>query len=229
MKYVTGRHAMNLPCSLGTILRLGIIDMRVKLSGISDLYSAKIAEEYNADFISFNFDTADKDYLTLEHAHVIAQQIPETRKVGEFRNMPLNYVNKAADSVGVDYVQLNGSESDRYIKRVERPVIKRFVFDDDFTLEKAEKCPAEMILIDIGAQDFQNEKLADIIAKMHKSVIVAAKVDRKNVLALNHVLKPYAVDVSDCLEVNGVKNYKKITSFMRHVHSLQGNVIYKLP
>ena len=97
------------------------------------------------------------------------------------------------------------------------------------TLEKAEKCPAEMILIDIGAQDFQNEKLADIIAKMHKSVIIAAKVDRKNVLALNHVLKPYAVDVSDCLEVNGVKNYKKITSFMRHVHSLQGNVIYKLP
>ena len=95
--------------------------MRVKLSGISDLYSAKIAEEYNTDFISFNFDTADKDYLTLEHAHVIAQQIPETRKVGEFRNMPLNYVNKAADSVGVDYVQLNGSESDRYIKRVEQP------------------------------------------------------------------------------------------------------------
>ena len=62
------------------------------------------------------------------------------------------------------------------IRKVNRPVIKRYFYDEHLSsVKEAEDCPAEMILLDLGTQDFQNEELAEDIAHIHKSVIVASE------------------------------------------------------
>ena len=154
--------------------------IRAKITGIQDLLTAKTAEENGADFISFVFDADSKEFVSLARAGVMSEQPPYTRKVGIFTDEDLTRVNRVADEVGLDYVQLNGNESDAYIRRVNRPVIKRYYYDERyFSVKRAEECPAEIILLDIGAQDYHNKKLAEDIAHMHKSVIVAGDIDRE--------------------------------------------------
>ncbi len=192
--------------------------IRAKITGIQDLLTAKTAEENGADFISFVFDADSKEFVSPARAGVMSEQTPYTRKVGIFTDEDLARVNRVADEVGLDYVQLNGNESDAYIRRVNRPVIKRYYYDEHyFSVKRAEECPAEIILLDIGAQDYHNKKLAEDIAHMHKSVIVAGDIDRENVMKVNHALKPYAVDVSEGVNYCGEKDRYKLKAFLRRV------------
>lgn len=141
--------------------------MRAKLSGITDLFTALTADECGAAFVSFMFDMDNKDYIEPEVASVLARQIPGIRTVGVFTDEELNRVNLIADMVGLDYVQLNGDESDDYMRQVVRPVIKRYYFDEYFSVKEAEQNPAEMILLDLGEQDYHNKELANDIVQLH--------------------------------------------------------------
>ena len=102
--------------------------MRAMVSGVTDMLTAKTAEECGADFISFSFDREDKNYVTPEKAAVIAQQVPDARIVGGVRDETLHLVNKVARMVKLDYVQLNGHEGENYIRQVECPVINRLLW-----------------------------------------------------------------------------------------------------
>ena len=198
--------------------------IRAKITGIQDLISAKIAERNGADFISFVFDVDNKDFVKPELAEVLSWKTPYTRKVGIFTDDDLDRVNYVASMVRLDYVLLNGNESDAFIRRVNRPVIKRYYYDEHyFSVKRAEECPAEIILLDIGEQDYHNKKLAEDISHMHKAVIVAGDIDRENVLKVAHTLHPYAVDVSDGVNSYGEKSRYKIKSFLRRTDCLYKN------
>lgn len=200
---------------------VGIVVIRAKITGIKDLFTAKTAEENGADFISFVFDMDSKDYVSPQRAAVMSCQTPYTRKVGIFTDDELARVNRVADEVGLDYVQLNGNETNEYIRQVNRPVIKRYYYDEHFfSVKAAEDCPAKIILLDLGEQDYHNKRLAEEIAHIHKSVIVAGDIDRENVLKVNRILQPYAVDVSEGLNSYGEMSCRKIKSFLRRVDGI---------
>lgn len=198
---------------------VGIVVIRAKITGVKDLFTAKTAEENGADFISFNFDMDNKDFVSPELAEVMAEQTSTTRKVGIFTDDDLERVNRVADEVGLDYVQLNGDETNEYIRKVNRPVIKRYYYDKHFfSVKAAEDCPAEMILLDLGTQDYQNKELVEDIAQIHKSVIVASETfEKKNVMKVNKKLHPYAIDVSEGLDTEGEKSPRKIRAFLRRI------------
>lgn len=191
--------------------------MRAKISGITDMFAAITAEECGADFISFNFDLDNKDFVTPERAMALAQQIPRTRKVGVFTDDDIDRVKKIATMVGLDYVQLNGDESNEYIRQMPCPVIKRYYYNELFSVEKAENSAAEMILLDIGEQNYKNGNLARDIATLHKSVILAANVDRENALKINKDFHPYALEVSEGLKDSGTMTPRKIRAFFRRL------------
>ena len=194
--------------------------MRAMVSGVTDMLTAKTAEECGADFISFSFDREDKNYVTPEKAAVIAQQVPDARIVGVFRDETLHLVNKVARKVKLDYVQLNGHEGETYIKQVEFPVIKRYSYDVDFSAEQAKESAAEIVLLDLGKNDYRGYEIRKNVADMHKSVIVAADICKENVKKVNKALNPYAVEVSEGLEVNGKKDMKKIRAFFHRIGSV---------
>ena len=194
--------------------------MRAMVSGVTDMLTAKTAEECGADFISFSFDRDDKNFVTPEKAVVIAQQIPDARIVGVFRDESLPHVNMVVRQVRLDYVQLNGHESEAYIQKVECPVIKRYSYDENFSAERARDSEAEIVLLDLGKNDYNGNEITKDIADTHKSVIVAANICKDNVRKVHKALHPYAVEVSEGIEVNGEKNIKMIRTFFRRIGSV---------
>jgi len=199
--------------------------IRAKICGITDLYTAKIAEEAGADFLGFVFYKPSPRYIDPVKAAVIGSQIQKSRLVGVFVDEDLEVVNEIAHRVKLDYVQLHGSEPAEYARQVDCPVIKAYHYDENFSVAEAEVYPAEMILLDAGdaqnpggtGQSFDWQKAAQDIAQLHKSVIVAGGINRENALQANKVMKPYALDVSSSLEVNKEKSVEKIKAFLRRV------------
>ena len=199
--------------------------IRAKICGITDLYTAKIAEEAGADFIGFVFYKPSSRYIDPVKAAVIGSQIQKSRLVGVFVDEDIETVNEIANRVKLDYVQLHGHETAEYACQVDCPVIKAYHYDENFSVDEAEAYPAEMILLDAGddkapggtGQSFDWQRAAQDIARMHKSVLVAGGINRENALQANKVMRPYALDVSSSLEVNQEKSVEKIKAFLRRI------------
>lgn len=56
-----------------------------------------------------------KDSKTPTRASIIASQIPDTRRVGFYKDEKLDVVNEVVSQVRLDYVELNGHKSDDYL------------------------------------------------------------------------------------------------------------------
>lgn len=193
--------------------------IRAMVTGVKDMLTAKTAEECGAAFITFVFDKENREYISPERAAVLAQQIPDARTVGAFKNEKIDVVNRLADKIGLEYIELDGNEDKEYARQVSCPVIKRLRYGEDFTVEAANNYPAEMILLDIGqpteAEDWHN--LAEDISRVNKSVIATDNINRENVRRINKRLHTYAVDVSSDMEFDG--DIKQIRSFFRRIGS----------
>ena len=192
--------------------------MRAKICKITDLFTALNAEDAGADFLGFVFDDKSDAYISPLRVEVIAQQIKAARLVGVFRDEDLKTVNHWANKIDLDYVQLDGNEDAEYARKVDRPVIKSFRYDDKFSVERAMEYPAEMIRLDFGGQlmlGFDRKKAIRDIHAVNKSVILAGDVDPKKVKKLCLKLQPYAFDTS--IGMNGAYGIK---DFLRH---LKGN------
>lgn len=193
--------------------------IRAMVTGVKDMLTAKTAEECGAAFITFVFDKDNSDCISLGRATVLAQQVPDARTVGVFKNEDLTVVNQLVAKVGLEYVELDGDEDEKYARQISCPVIKRFRYGEDFSVDLANKYPAEMILLNIGKPVGTEEwhKIAEDISKVNKSVIVTDNISRENVGMVNKRLHPYAIDVSSDTEFDG--DVKKIRGFFRRIGS----------
>ena len=61
---------------------------------------------------------------------IVAALTPASVFVGVFRDAPIEDVNRIAEEVGLDGVQLHGNESPHYCAAMNRCVIKRFTIGD---------------------------------------------------------------------------------------------------
>ncbi len=103
------------------------------------------------------------------------------------------------------------------MRKIEYPIIKRYSYNEDFTPYEAYKSAANMVLLDLGKVESSWKYIAQDIDNIHKSVIVAADTNKGNVKAINHYLHPYAIDVSEGIEINGEKDLKAMQTFFRKV------------
>lgn len=196
-----------------------MLKIRAMVTGVNDMLTAKTIEECGGAFITFVFDKDSKDYIPPERAAILAQQVPYSRIVGAFTNEDVDAVNQLVSKVGLEYVELDGDEDAAYARQISCPVIKRFRYGEDFSVDLANKYPAEMILLNIGKPVGTEEwhKIAEDISKVNKSVIVTDNINRENVGLLNKRLHPYAVDVSNDTEFDG--DVKKMRCFFRRIGS----------
>ena len=203
--------------------------MRVKMCGMQTLAAARAAEAAGADYIGFIFAQGSRRYAAPETAHEIAREMQRVKKVGVFVDAPMAEVNRIADAVGLDYVQLHGHETAEMARMAERPVIKAYRYGDDFDAETANVYPAEIILVDSyvkGAAGgtgltFHWQEAAREIARVTKPVLIAGGITAANVGEAVETFHPFGIDVSGGLEEDGVKSKAKITAFMEAVCALR--------
>jgi phosphoribosylanthranilate isomerase len=152
--------------------------------------------------------------------------------VGVFADQTSTIVNAIADRVGLDLVQLHGSEPWEEALAIRRPVIKAVRIgpqsDAAGVLEQIEVGTASLCLLDtevperLGGtgQQFDWRVAAELATEM--PIVLAGGLTPDNVREAIETVHPWAVDVSSGVEQDGVKQAELIDSFVDSVRLAVG-------
>jgi len=193
----------------------------VKICGICDAAAAEAAAAAGADMIGFHFCSSLRR-VTPEAALAIAESLDRRPGlVGVFIDQSPEEVRQVADFVGLDYVQLHGSEAAGY--PAPRPLIKALKVRDG-VLPDADAWP-DPILLDSWTKDGRggtgeawNWELARPLIERRK-VILAGGLTVLNVRDAVVRYRPHGVDVSSGVEsMPRVKEPALIRAFVEAAH-----------
>ena len=205
--------------------------VKVKICGITNLADAQAAIDLGADALGFNFYKKSPRYIEPSRAKPIIEGIaPLIALVGIFVDefSPDRILN-IAHAIGIDSVQLHGSESPEYVKKLsELRVIKTFRVDANFDVRQLTTYTAGAYLLDTydpnqagGTGKTFNWDVA-VTAKQYGRVILAGGINSENVYEAVHHVQPYAIDVCSSVESEpGKKDVKKMANLFREIRRAQ--------
>jgi phosphoribosylanthranilate isomerase len=197
----------------------------VKICGICDAPAAGAAVAAGADLIGFHFCSSLRR-VTPEAALAIVEAL-ERRPwlVGVFIDQPELEVEQVADFVGLDFVQLHGSEVPGF--RCSRPVIKALKVRDGAVPDADDW--SDPILLDSWSPDQRGgtgrawdwEAARSLLTR--RQVIFAGGLHPGNVGQVVRAFAPYGVDVSSGVEsAVGVKDPDRVRAFVQAVRKAGG-------
>lgn len=184
--------------------------MIVKICGITNSEDARVACEAGASALGFNFFLKSPRYLTPSKAAMIANRVA-VLKVGVFVNEPASEVERIANVVGLDVVQLHGDCERPEGWRVWRAV------------SAGEPLPGEDVeafLVDSlsGEQYGGTGRTFDwsLLRGTTARIVLAGGLGPDNVAAAIAAARPWGVDACSRLELSpGKKDHAKMTAFVR--------------
>ncbi len=194
--------------------------IQVKICGICDPAAANAAIEAGADLIGFHFCTSDRR-VTPEEAKAIVDGLSlRSVIVGVFIDQDPDEVRQIADFVGLDLVQLHGSEAPGF--DAGRPVMKVLKVRAGLVPD-AEAWP-DPIMLDSWSADQRGgtgltwdwDRARRLLAA--RKVFIAGGLEPGNVGKVVSNFKPYGVDVSSGVEsAVRVKDPDKVRAFVHAV------------
>ena len=201
--------------------------VRVKICGICDAGAASAAAEAGADLLGFHFCTSPRR-VTPEEAKAIIDEIDvRPRIAGVFIDQDPEEVRQIAEFVGLDLLQLHGSEAPGF--EAGRPVMKVIKVRDGI-IPDASSWP-DPIMLDSWSEDQRGgtgrawrwDSARELIKR--RRVFVAGGLEPGNVGTVVSEFRPYGVDVSSGVESKvRVKDPEKMRAFILAVrlaeHSL---------
>lgn len=201
--------------------------INVKICGIRSEMAARTAVYAGAKFLGFNFVPGSKRRVTPEIAKQIIDQFKaQVKIVGVFQNQKVEEVNKVAEFLDLDFVQLHGDEDEGYAEEIKRPVIKVLQLDQDFDITQAlkemNKFNEDYFLLDRkkqGQGKMLSVKNLSIIAK-EKNIFVAGGLTPDNVTEIARAVKPFGVDVAGGIETSRVEDTEKIKLFIERTKGI---------
>lgn len=212
----------------------------VKVCGMRSLEHMTVAAEAGAGLLGMVFLPTVRRYIPPETGAALASAFREQHQgpklVGLFADQPVEHVNAVAKLVGLDLVQLCGSEPPEYWAQVEPLVIKVVHVatpasgdtDDEYaaveTVEaqlQAVNDAGHMALLDRqssvqpgGMGQTFDWSIARELAGLGHRFVLAGGLTPENVGAAIDAVKPWGVDVSSGVETDGMKDIEKIRSFV---------------
>jgi phosphoribosylanthranilate isomerase len=194
--------------------------VRVKICGICDAAGAAAAIEAGADLIGFHFCSSDRR-ITPEEARAIVEGLTvKPQVVGVFIDQPADEVRQIAEFVGLDLLQLHGSEQPGF--EAGRPVMKVLKVRDG-RVPGADDWP-DPIMLDSWSADQRGGtgrtwdwELARPLLESRR-VFIAGGLEPGNVGKVVSDFKPFGVDVSSGVEsAVRVKDPDKVRAFVHAV------------
>ncbi len=215
---------------------------KIKICGVTQPAHALAAAEAGASFIGLVFAESSRR-LTIDRARPIVEAVrrlgPRAPKlVGVFANAAPGEINRTAEALDLDYVQLSGDEPEDDLALVRRPAIKAVHVPahqpPEVSVPGARATLAR--LRERGALPLLDTKLggryggsgatfdwttAQALAREF-DLLLAGGLTPANVGEAVGLVHPWGVDVSSGVERDGAKDPALIRAFVRAVRDAEG-------
>lgn len=181
--------------------------MFVKICGVTNEDDALFAVAMGADAIGFVFAPSPRQ-ISAGTARDIVRRLPEeVMTIGVFRDQSVQQVIRIAQEARVSAVQLHGHETPELADEI-RPYVQALIVAftaGDPSLARVDDYGADAILIDShdpGSGKAFDWSLAEG-APSNRRLILAGGLTPANVATGIHQVKPWGVDVSTGVEIEG--------------------------
>jgi phosphoribosylanthranilate isomerase len=199
----------------------------VKICGITRLEDAEAAVECGADALGFVFWPKSPRYVETARAReIVAFLPPDVTTVGVFVNQVVDDVNRIANEVGLDVVQLHGDEDGDYVRSMDRPVIKALPFVAEVWKGVSANWLSDVrILLDVHdpvkrggtGRTIDWTRAGEVANKI--DFILAGGLTPENVGEAIARARPYGIDVSSGVEaLPGIKDHQRLKALFEAVH-----------
>jgi len=220
-----------------------MIEIRVKICGITNRADAALAVEAGADLLGFIFYAKSPRYVEpdtvqeiITHVKAIRGQPAERppRFVGVFVNEPFERISAILTETGLDYAQLHSDEDPDLVKRFRGRAFKALRPDSASEArheadEYAHLGPADgpRWLLDAydpkaygGTGKKADWTVAAQLAKQYPGLLLAGGLTPDNVADAIQTVQPWGVDVSSGVEAEpGRKEHARVRAFIARAKS----------
>lgn len=199
---------------------------KIKICGCKRLQDIELVNKYLPDYIGFVFANSKRkieDAVAMELKAALSNQI---KAVGVFVNEPIEHIVDLCKKQVIDVVQLHGDETKEYITKlkglVEQPIIKAIRVQSSEQVQLAESLPCEYLLLDTYIKDAYGGSGVSfdwsMIPHLSKPYFLAGGLNSENIKRAIHECRPYCVDISSGVELDGYKDEGKIREIMRQIN-----------
>jgi Phosphoribosylanthranilate isomerase len=199
--------------------------VKVKICGMRTSQDAMWAASAGAWAVGLVFSPSRRQ-VTIDEAARIVRAVPASiHKVGVFVDFSLATVKEVVAATGIDMLQFHGQESPEYCEEFDLPVIKSFQVRDENSLAEVEKYKVFACLFDTwvsgsaggSGKTFDWRSLKSLPDNLR--IILAGGLTPYNVSSAIRQTRPFAVDVSSGVEINGHKDPKLMRDFIGQAKS----------
>ena len=193
---------------------------KIKICGLQRPEDILFVNEARPDFAGFIIDVpkSRRNVSPEKVRELTASLSPEILPVGVFVNAPMETILSLVKDGTLKAVQLHGQESQSYLtelkNQVSVPVIRAFSIHSAADLEKAQKSPADFVLLDNGAGGTGAAVDWSLFTSFDRPFFLAGGLNLQNIIEALKI-HPYALDVSSGVETNKVKNLEKMKAFVQ--------------
>jgi phosphoribosylanthranilate isomerase len=195
----------------------------IKICGVKRVEDARVAVEAGADLIGLMFFAHSHRAVTPYVAAQISMAVRgRARTVGVFVNATPEEMNRAVQECGLDYVQLSGSEGEETIAALDVPVIDVIHMHPglgpDAVSEHVSRTSAAIVLLDTAREGVFGGTGETFdwsrVPALTRPIMLAGGLRPDNVAEAIRRVRPWGVDVSSGVELNGEKDHEQIRAFI---------------
>lgn len=213
------------------------MNLHVKICGNSNLNDARVATEAGADMLGFIFYPPSPRYVTPQAATDIIAALREEygdaapTMVGVFVDEDVSRMQSLRSEVGLDLIQLHGSEPPNEVQRLQPYAFKAIRPQNRGDAEAMTATYAYILSVAPTAPDFLLDAhhpwkfggtgytsdwgIGIVLARRFK-LLLAGGLTPENVAEAVQTVKPWGVDaVSGVEQSKGVKDHERIRAFIR--------------
>jgi phosphoribosylanthranilate isomerase len=186
----------------------------VKICGITAVDHAVAIEKLGAEYIGLVFAESRRK-IALEVAIQICQKLNTSQSVGVFLNQNAQEINSIYKTCQLDYVQIHGDTDFELLDIPTDRIIKAIAYNDKHPTHY------DFLLID-GTLPGSGETytLKDVHLIENQVYILAGGITSKNVKERINEFNFKIVDISSGVETDGIKDIRKVETFIQTVRSI---------
>ncbi len=187
---------------------------KIKICGLRRMADIDYVNELKPDYVGFILTDGFKRSIDTDTAKMLKAGLDkDITAVGVFVDDDIDKINELASRKIIDIVQLHGSESPDYCRKINAPTIKYFNPEAFDTIGDYDN---DYFLFDAGTGtgvSFDWSK----IPKTDTPFFLAGGINSDNIKKAISEINPYCIDLSSAVETGGFKDYNKIKQIMERV------------